>query len=103
MPTTRRNFLAAFIATTAVFATARTAVALDVWVEGKYRRDGVYVPGHYRSGRDPRAIDDTKPNPIPRDERRGGGLYDGADGFGRKAVFGNGNKGGNPRGRRLGD
>ena len=103
MTITKRAFLFGLTTTLAVAATCGPALARDIWVEGKYRRDGVYVPGHYRTGRDPSPIDDTKPNRIPNDERSGGRLYDGSDNYGRDGLFGRRNKGGQPRGRRLGD
>jgi len=76
------------------------ALADDIWVEGKYRRDGVYVPGHYRSGPNRQPLDDTKPFKVPRDERSHGRLYEGDRGFGSKALFGRGNA--NGRSGRLG-
>ena len=103
MTTTRRTFLAGLICAGALAITATPASARDVWVEGKYRRDGAYVPGHYRNGRDPNPIDDTKPFAVPRDERSRGGVFGGSDSYGGGTLFGRGNKGGNPRGRRLGD
>jgi hypothetical protein len=103
MTTTRRMFLAGLIGVGVLAVTAGTASARDVWVEGKYRRDGVYVPGHYRNGRDPKPIDDTKPFSVPNDERSRGGVFGGSDSFGGDTLFGRGNKGGNPRGRRLGN
>jgi hypothetical protein len=90
-------------ATLAVAAVGGRALARDIWVEGKYRRDGVYVPGHYRTGRDPSPIDDTKPYRVPNDERSRIEPYDGNNSFGRDGLFGRGNKGGSARGRRLGD
>ena len=103
MAMTKRSFLAGVTATLAVAALASPALARDIWVEGKYRRDGVYVPGHYRTGRDPSPIDDTKPYRVPNDERSRVEPYDGNNSFGRNDLFGRGNKGGNARGRRLGD
>jgi len=102
MATTRRSFL--FGATTTLaLVVAGPAVARDIWVEGKYRRDGTYLPGHYRTGRDPSPIDDTKPYRAPRDDRSRDGVYDGSGTFGNMDLFGRGNKGRQRRGRRLGD
>lgn len=91
--------LAAFVL---VVMTGTSAVAADAWVEGKYRRDGTYVPGHYRTVPDTPPIDYTKPNKVPKDERSRGGLYQGGPDFGTKALFGRGNRS-NGRGSRLGD
>ena len=103
MAITKRSFLAGMAATIAVAAIGSPALARDIWVEGKYRRDGVYVPGHYRTGRDPSPIDDTKPFRVPNDERSRVEVCDGSNSFGRGDLFGRGNKGGSARGRRLGD
>jgi hypothetical protein len=97
-----RSVLSLFVGLFAVFLFAGPAVAEDVWVEGKYRRDGVYVPGHYRSGPDRHPIDTTKPYRIPNDERTRGRLYDGDNSFGNEALFGRGNRS-NGRSSRLGD
>ncbi|CAN0505740.1 unnamed protein product, partial [Laminaria digitata] len=61
MAITKRTFLVGLASTLAISAAGGPALSRDIWVEGKYRRDGVYVPGHYRNGRDPNPIDDTKP------------------------------------------
>lgn len=103
MAITKRSFLAGMTATLTLVAMGVPARARDIWVEGKYRRDGVYVPGHYRTGRDPSPIDDTKPYRVPNDERSRVETYDGNNSFGRNDLFGRGNKGGSARGRRLGD
>ncbi len=96
-----RAVVLTFVCAALVAPGAGPAFAEDIWVEGKYRRDGVYVPGHYRSGPDRRPIDDTKPFSVPRDDRSRGRLYEGDRGFSSGALFGR--KEANGRPDRLGD
>ena len=107
MTMSKRSFLAGMATTLAVAAIGGPALARDIWVEGKHRRYGVYVPGHYRTGRDPSPIDDTKPYRVRKDERSRTEVFDGGNSYGRDGLFGRRNKGGSGsgsgRGRRLGD
>lgn len=65
----RRSLLLAL----AALGLSAPAVARDVWVNGYYRADGTYVPGHYRSEPDSNPYNNynTYPNVNPYNGRQG--------------------------------